>query len=358
MYKFENEELKALEEVILLYANTSPFPVSNLRAIPDALMNEPYSDPETFNLDRFNVEDHRRTLPEVDFSNKIFDRFISPHISIDRICFLIDITIKVQDLGLNEAREIFADINRKDQFLLDTCGFHPRDLPSTVKYNRKMFDTAYYEVYGYTVASSCPCRPEKRSLLEKSGFLLAGPYRDDFIVDEGQVVSAEMYREPRWIKERPNCLQCDHIQFVAILNNLSTGRYESAFKYMGEMVSGYGRDCRSEEAGFWHDQKASCFGMGKRMWGSGAYRENPGAFPTFLNGLPCNVLVDFLSSDFVNAKRIKKCTLCKKFYISNTTRESHFCSRKCRQDFHNKRNTESGKAAAYKKQGRDEGKYQ
>jgi len=143
--------------------------------------------------------------------------------------------------------------------------------------------------------------------LEKNCFLLAGLYRDDFVDNEEQVISCEIYREPRWIKDRPTCLECDHLQFVSILDDLQEGN----FRYLPDIVANYQRHAL-EEAGFTGDKNCP---IGKVTYTFG-YGNNKAAFPRYLDGLPCNLLVDYLAADKGNAKRLKKCPICKNFFYA------------------------------------------
>lgn len=60
-----------------------------------------------------------------------------------------------------------------------------------------------------------------------------------------------------------------------------------------------------------------------------------------------------------NQKYLKKCANCHKFFLRKTLRdektENRFCSPKCKRDFHNQLNIESGKHAEYKRKKRREG---
>lgn len=49
-------------------------------------------------------------------------------------------------------------------------------------------------------------------------------------------------------------------------------------------------------------------------------------------------------------RKIRKCINCKMFYISKTSRDSKFCSDKCRLGFHNRKRIESGEHARYKRE--------
>jgi hypothetical protein len=64
--------------------------------------------------------------------------------------------------------------------------------------------------------------------------------------------------------------------------------------------------------------------------------------------------VEFLKP-FNNINRFHHCKNCNKYFISQTKRKAIFCSKKCRQDWHNKERIKSGEHAKYKRKKRMEG---
>jgi hypothetical protein len=65
-------------------------------------------------------------------------------------------------------------------------------------------------------------------------------------------------------------------------------------------------------------------------------------------------LVEFLRP-YNNVSRFHCCKNCDKYFISSTKRKAAFCSKKCRQGWHNKERIRSGEHAKYKRKKRLEG---
>ena len=160
------------------------------------------------------------------------------------------------------------------------------------------FDSAFHEIYGYTVATYCPCSLAKMKILHEKGFVSGG----------------EDLREARWEKDRLNCLSCDHLQFVAILEDLSKGSYDLLGK--SEIVQKYHKTI-IEEAEF-------CSGKHPlRVYKSYSYEKNDAAFPYYLEGMPTNLLVNLLSSRPFD-KKIKRCPHCGRFFFAKDAKRT-FC---------------------------------
>jgi len=66
-------------------------------------------------------------------------------------------------------------------------------------------------------------------------------------------------------------------------------------------------------------------------------------------------LVEFILNHGV--EKLKKCRMCKRYFISKTRRSSHYCSDKCKRDFNNRKRIKSGEHAAYMREKRSEGYY-
>ena len=75
-------------------------------------------------------------------------------------------------------------------------------------------------------------------------------------------------------------------------------------------------------------------------------------FNTLLCSLFGYSLAEFLIKEHI--VKIRRCINCKLFYIAKTKGISKYCSQKCHDQYHNRKNIESGKSAAYKKRKYDE----
>jgi hypothetical protein len=308
-----NDPLDTLKEIILLYANIPPDPIENLRLIEYAMLGQFYLDASG--------------------QFQIWENVQSQTILSVRI----ETVIRIHDLGLAGAAAIHGNQVKTDEFMASVLGYD-EPYPPNRERHREWFDSAFSDVYGFTVASYCPCDLAKKAILGKVGYLQA-------VSESPEMVNVAM---PRWLKPRPNCLQCNHLHFVAILEDLSKGNYRRLQE--SEIVAKYSKTT-TEQVEFWNEEqpiRAAC---------SYTYEENDAAFPDYLEGMPCNLLVNLLLSG-PYAKKIKRCPHCGKFFISKTARSSIYCSDKCRLDFHNKEYIQSGKAKGYKKQARAAGRYQ
>ena len=190
------DPLDTMKEIILLYANTPPEPIENLRLIEKAMLDPFYLD---------------TTL-----QCQIWENIQSQTI----LSIRIETIIRLHALGLDGAKAIFNNQTSKDEFMTDIMGYNEPYPPEKERISA-WFDSAFHEIYGYTVATYCPCSLAKMKILHEKGFVSGG----------------EDLREARWEKDRLNCLSCDHLQFVAILEDLSKGSYDLLGK--SEIVQKY-----------------------------------------------------------------------------------------------------------------------
>jgi hypothetical protein len=278
-----NAPLDRLKEIILLYANTPHDPIENLRLIEKALL-------DPFYLDASNP-------------CQIWEHVQSQTV----VSFRIETVIRMHDIGLAGAQSIHGNQASQDEFMTGVVG-HVATFPPLQKERfRKLWESAFYEVYGYSVASTCPCSLTKMNVLAE----------EDFVTPD------EDLRKSAWTKERLNCLECDHLHFRAILKNLTTGHY----RHLSEILNGY-RKTSTETATSWNVQQP----IGKIIFAY-EYEENRAAFPGYLDGLPCNILIDFLSSGS-HAKNIKHCPICEKFFFAkDTKRMVCYENPQCDKDF-------------------------
>lgn len=327
--------LDLLTDIILLYANTPP-QIERLNDIEEALTDEKYVAAEYREGCLPPAGGYSKTcLPPVEYRKVYFPPYDWEYAGLSRgvLDARIRLIIGIGNVGQQAAFEIFFDTPKKNAFIENVLE-HKEPYPPNMELLRSRFDSAFYELYGYTVKlGGCPCSFVKMDVLSEKGF----------------VTKSESLGRTKWNRPRLTCLECDHIQFVTALDALQ----EDGCRYLSEIVARYSR--RSlEEACFTGDKRRP---IGKQTYRFG-YEENEAAFPRYLDGLPCNLLIDYLAANDGNVNKIKRCTYCMNFFISKTTKESKFCSDKCRLNFHNKANIQSGKAAAYKKEGREKGRYQ
>jgi len=277
-----------LKKVIFLYANTNPAPIQNLREISKAFLNE---DSCTLGIWAYGIS-----------SGLVHQK--------------IELIIGMQEAGIREARKIYSTTSRKDAFFEEVNGY-PTTFPPELAEHRLMCDEAFYEVYGYGVSSLCPCSFIKSAMLCKNGY----------------VTESDDLTKAKWTKPRISCLECDHLHFITILKDLSQGIDELTINFLSGIVSGYGKECRSEEASFTFDDEAGEYRIVKLLLGPGSYRSNDAAFPSYLGGLPCNMLVDLLSSGLGNEKRIKQCTECSKFFFAKDAKRTKCYDDRCFTDY-------------------------
>lgn len=281
-----NPPLDRLMNIIILYANTPPDPVENLRLIEKELLDPYYLDAGG----QFRI-----------WENVQSQMILSIH---------IETVIQIHARGLARAKSIFGNQASKDEFMAGVLGYDPSSPPEKERF-RKLWDTAFHEVYGYAVASTCPCSIIKKEVLQEAGYLLAGIEFDNLTDEAGHHMHVdEKLIKPRWIKKRVNCLECDHLHFTAILDDLSKGSYHLLSE--SEIVAKYHKTTieAAEFCGGKHPLRIST---------SYSYDKNDAAFPDYLEGMPCNLLVNLLSSG-PYAKNIKHCPICKKFFFATDTK--------------------------------------
>jgi hypothetical protein len=260
------KNIEQLKEIVLLYANTEPEPMENLRRIEAGLLAECYRD------------------PAVDM------QIWEPSISRDILSIKIETTIRLNNLGLEGAATIKEDPHAIDEFMTEIIGYAD-SYPPKIEQRQEWFLEALVELYGHTLRS-CPCSQLRKEILQKQGYLSTTG-------DE-------------WIKERPTCLQCDHMYFTAILEDLSAG----SFKLLGE--SGIPQQYNKttvETVDFTGDPKRPL-----RKSVEYSFTRNVAAFPDYLNGLPGGVLIDLLTTQ--GAQQIKKCPLCGQFFFAKDSKRT------------------------------------
>jgi ribosomal protein S27AE len=249
--------LDTLKEIILLYANTKPDPIEKLRVIDEMLSKE-----------EFQHYYHENG-------------------------YVLKLIMEIGKIGEHKAKEILSDMNQKDELVSRVLNWQA-DYPPDREDQRKLYDSAYSDIYRYFYTKYCPCNLTKRNVLAEYGFVAAG---DDLT-------------RASWIKDRINCLQCNHIHFVAILRSLSA----DPWRYMEDIIGHYSKESIEEIVHLNNERPLA------KIITSYGYRENDEAFPEYLGGLPCNVLVDLLSSEPYAKKKIKECPLCGKFFFAKDSK--------------------------------------
>lgn len=266
--KKTSSELDALKEIILLYANIEPTPIENLRILKEELLAPRF-------LCFSDLPDYGYIWIGMLGLSDLYDG--------------IETTIRIHDMGLEKAKDLLDDLEGKDKFLCDVTGYAV--FPSEVEKRRELYDSAFHEVYGYSASRGCPCSWGKMKALAEKGFVTAN----------------EDSRKSTWINERLNCLECNHLHFVTILEGLAKGNYDHLSE--SEIVAKYCQTTIEEVE----------FSSGKhllRKVSYCSYEENEAAWPKFLNGMPCNILIDFLSSEPNAHNIIKRCPICRDFFFA------------------------------------------
>jgi len=264
-----NPRLKALTEIIKVYANIPPTPIENLRILKEELLAPRFlcfSDMPHYGYIWINM------------------------LSLSDLHEGIEAIIRIHDMGLDKAKELLDDLDRKDKFIYDVFTYSPLE----IERGREFYDAAFYEVYGYSASWYCPCSLGKMKVLAEKGFVTAN----------------EDLKKATWINERLNCLECEHLCFVTILEGLAKGNYDHLSE--SEIVAKYYKTS-IEEVEFCNGKQP----LRKMIYAYG-YEKNEAAWPNFLNGMPCNILVDLLSSG-PYAKKIKRCPICRDFFFAKKT---------------------------------------
>ena len=289
MEKENSNQIEILKGIVLLYANTKPDPVENLREISKALLKPPFSTIEEQLRRGFTATGGQK------YELSIENYGVNPEI----VHWKIEFIIRMKELGIRKAKEIFSNVSKKDQFIAETMGILD-DFPPNLRKHREWCDEAFYAVayvgYGLACASYCPCTFDRCRALQEEGFISPGE-------DTNQVT---------WIKNHLNCLQCEHLYFVSILKNLSKGKIAC----LAAIVRGYS---------YTYTEGAEYSGNRTllRKYIESSRYTNKSAFPSFLDGLPCNALVELLSCGGYE-NNIKLCPHCGKFFFAKDSKRK-FC---------------------------------
>ncbi len=281
-----------LRDIIFLYANTPPATVEHLRSIERGLM-----DP-AFICDNFKHADHA----VVGLDGSLYDGHLRAwemgNLTAGTFNLHIETVIRILGVGEYRAWEIFSDLSVKDHLMSEIYG-HETGFPPDIELRRTIYDDSFREIYGYMIASGCPCSLEKLDVLADAQLVEAAADPDERSLDACH-----------WSGERLSCLQCDHVHFTSILRALSQGRY----RYLHSLVKGYQRTS-TEFVEFWSKARP----LSKFVTAYG-YEKNVAAFPVYLDGLPCNLLIDLISQSPGNARKIKECPICGKFFFAKNIR--------------------------------------
>jgi len=279
----DEETREFLRTVVKTYANTPPKPIENLRKIEkiitDAapnIMDYPYGQNGYYSV---NWDDQ----------------------------LLFETIIQLSMIGYSSARKLLEGDEEERVAFMDMANGYDASF-SIHDYKESLLEIyykAFCELYS-CYKNNCPCNYERAETLVENGIIPAGnsiTFSQDF--PNQKILDTKV---PKW--KRPKCLscvECNHLHYVTIMDHLSRGEY----RYMDSIVLGYHKT--GNERTEWCPGKKSLVKVQDKL----AYGENIMAFPKYLiHGLPCNALIDLLSSDPKEITRIKQCPYCKLYFFA------------------------------------------
>lgn len=329
--KIINNDFDKLKDIILIYANTPPTPAENLRIIEEQLLDISFNDPIGYNGPSEMYDDPNRA------NIKIWEDILSQtelHYRIRFTMWLQQVGRKDAAITMNQMRQI-DDAIPKDTFERYSVDMPPRHIEGEVKafFNhlleniekdvcpgasreqiRIILYDGLFDVYGICADEQyerrCPCNFAKMNMLASHGMVAANEDLD----------------KSTWIKTPLNCLECNHLHFNTILDDIANGSFN--LLYESQIVTKYQKTyIETVESGGGHClQKATAY----------EFLENDAAFPRFLSGMPCNILVDFLTSKEDAYKKIKRCPICKKIFFAKDAKREKCYDPSCFKEYKRK----------------------
>jgi len=144
----------------------------------------------------------------------------------------------------------------------------------------------------------------------------------DVLTAKGLITPADKCEDATWKGSPLPCLECDHLFYNSILDDLSAGSYK--ILYSSGLPDKY------------HKEHSEDVIMGPKGLQKHIYDEhttNDTAFPLFLAGMPANALIDFLTSEPEAHRKIKRCTFCGKIFFAKDAKRSKCYQKSCEQAF-------------------------
>ncbi len=280
----KNENMDKLKNIILLYANAE-----GLDDIKNGLFSEDY-------IDR-DWPDDPTPFPVREELKPLTNYYAWDYHGTDKkdVYYHLKAISLLRDMGLVKAQEAINALDHNDELIMDVFEFVD-SYPPAKKNQEQICKDAFYDIFGYSVERSCPCSFHKMQIFAEKGTAQANEDLD----------------KATWIKKPENCLECERAYFVAILEKVTQGH----FQHLSGIVEKYNKTY-VETVEFWNEKQPF-----KKIM-SFDYIENTAAFPRYLKGLPCNILVDYLSS--VDSQKIKRCVICEKFFFAKDAKRTMTC---------------------------------
>jgi hypothetical protein len=169
-------------------------------------------------------------------------------------------------------------------------------------------------------------------------------------------IDPDFFRGPDERQGRLKCFQCEQLYVIGILDQIIKGEEFFNINGLKEFLQNASN----------HDQGTITLRDGKinviKFWAglfhnSGSFIIGPDQnYPykhvlnQYIRSMIAYDLGAYLSGDHKNINRIKRCSKCNIFYISETSakRELSFCSDQCRYNYHNTQRTKDGYFKDYK----------
>lgn len=158
------------------------------------------------------------------------------------------------------------------------------------------------------------------------------------------LIDRELFRVPDWQQNRLKCFECEQFYLIAVLKEIIEGKDFSEIIGLEEFLNG-GIDHKHEKLALGLPIDGGIIGkgfyneFGKLAQGPDEVYPYKHLFNRFIRSIIAYDLSDFLDDDERNRNRIKCCSQCNIFYISETAtkRDPTFCEPKCRYDYHNEK---------------------
>lgn len=179
------------------------------------------------------------------------------------------------------------------------------------------------------------------------------------------LIDRELFRVPDWQQNRLRCFECEQLYLIAVLKEIVEGKDVSEIIGLEEFLNG-GIDHKREKVSLGLPIDGGIIGKGfYNEWGKLAQGPDEvypykHLFNRFIRSIIAYDLRVYLDDNLKNRNKIKYCSKCNLFYISETSakRSLNFCCDKCREAYHNEKRKQDEYYNKFRIYKREKGFYQ